>query len=314
MGAGKIWLSGLAALSLFAPAVGQDAPRAERVEFARERGAVRITAGGRPFARYVYQDPVIRRPYFCDVREPGGAQVTRVHPPVPGRDATDHADMHPGIWLGFGDLSGADFWRNKGRVEHVRFVGEPRNGAGEGGFTVERRYVAPDGRAMALETCRYTVAARPHGRLLVSDSAFVPAGELVFGDQEEMGFGLRVATGLTVTAGGRILDADGRRNEKEVRASRAAWADYSGTIEGRAAGLCLMPDPANFRRAWYHARDYGLLVANPFGRNALTGGEPSRVVVKPGERLRLRFGVLVHGGAAPDLPAAYQDFLSRLEK
>ena len=49
-------------------------------------------------------------------------------------------------------------------------------------------------------------------------------------------------------------------------------------------------------------------MANPFGRQAFTKGEPSRVVVKRGETLKLRFGVLVHDGDL-DRHAAYQDFL-----
>ena len=69
-----------------------------------------------------------------------------------------------------------------------------------------------------------------------------------------------------------------------------------------------MPHPENFRRSWFHARDYGLLVANPFGRNAFTGGEKSRIVVKEGETLRLRFGVLV-SSERPDLDASYRDYL-----
>ncbi len=72
--------------------------------------------------------------------------------------------------------------------------------------------------------------------------------------------------------------------------------------------MLLMPHPANVRRSWFHARDYGLLEANPFGRNAFTGAEKSRIVVKQGETLRLRFGVLVYHGK-PELAAAYKDFL-----
>jgi len=47
------------------------------------------------------------------------------HPPRAGKDSTDHDRMHPGIWLGFGDVSGVDFWRNRGRMEHVRFAEPP---------------------------------------------------------------------------------------------------------------------------------------------------------------------------------------------
>jgi hypothetical protein len=49
------------------------------------------------------------------------------------------------------------------------------------------------------------------------------------------------------------------------------------------------------------------MVANPFGRLTFTKGEPSRVVVKRGETLTLRFGVLVHDSDL-DRQAAYRDF------
>jgi len=78
-----------------------------------------------------------------------------------------------------------------------------------------------------------------------------------------------------------------------------------------------MPDPANFRPSWFHNRDYGLMVANPFGRKAMNQGELSRVQVKKGERLRLRFGVLLHSSAPEkdvDLGATYRDFVGQSPK
>ena len=127
-----------------------------------------------------------------------------------------------------------------------------------------------------------------------------------------MGFGVRVATPITVKNGGRILNADGLKNESEAWGKQSDWCDYSGVIDGRWAGVTLMPSPANFRRSWFHARDYGLLVANPFGRNAFTNGEKSRVDVRKPNALRIRFGILLHSSedeSRMDLDAAYQLFL-----
>jgi len=115
-----------------------------------------------------------------------------------------------------------------------------------------------------------------------------------------------VATDLSVKSGGVITSSEGRKNEKQVWGRQADWCDYSGTV----GGIMLMPDPQNFRRSWFHARDYGLLVANPFGRQAFTKGEPSRVVVEKGSTLTLRFGVLVHDENL-DRQAAYDELLGR---
>ena len=291
-------------------AAAEDVPE---VSFAQEPGGVRIAIAGKPFAVYVYQDDVIPRPYFCDVRAPSGTQVTRNHPPVMGQDIDDHPTYHPGIWLAFGDISGADFWRNTATVRHGGFVHEPKGGPGEGAFTVRNVYLDASGTETCQEVCRYTVLVRPEGYLLACDSEFSSDDrDFAFGDQEEMGLGVRVATPLAVKKGGSIVNSDGLRNESEAWGKQALWCDYSGEIDGRRVGITVIPDPGNFRRSWFHARDYGLLLANPFGRNAFTGGEKSAVAVKRGERFRLRFGVFVYSvrGTNGDVSeAGYRDYL-----
>jgi hypothetical protein len=122
---------------------------------------------------------------------------------------------------------------------------------------------------------------------------------------------------LIVKNGGAIRASTGEKNEKKVRGRSAPWCDFSGVIDGKRAGVTLMADPKNFRPSWYHARDYGLLVVNSFGRRALTGGDASRVTVKRGETLRLRFGVLLHSAKASEpvmIESAYRDFLQQIRR
>ena len=312
---GRRAFSGVMLGCLIAPVVSY-AGESPEVSFRGEPGRVRIEVGGEPIATYVYRDETIPRPYFADVHAPGGIRVTRNHPPVQGVDPTDHATFHPGLWLAFGDLGGADNWRNRARVEHERFVEEPAGGSGRGTFAVANRYLGGDGATICREICRYRILVRPSGYLLIAASEFASdSGDFTFGDQEEMGFGVRVATPLSVKKGGRLRNSDNLEGEREVWGKTALWCDYSGTIDGRHVGITLMPDPKNFRRSWFHARDTGLLVANPFGNEAFTKGEKSRVVVRRGETFRLGFGALFHGspaGKEPDLAAAYGDYLEQL--
>jgi Family of unknown function (DUF6807) len=268
---------------------------------------LQIQISGKPFATYVWQDRNVLRPYLAHVHAPNGKQVTRNHPPVEGKDATDHDAMHPGLWLAFGDLGGADFWRNKGTVRHVEFVEKPKATRDGGGFAVRNRYLSGQ-KTLCEEVCRIKISVRPGGYLLDWISDFTGPEGFSFGDQEEMGLGVRVATPLTVKKGGQILNSDGAKNEKQAWGKQADWCDYSGSIDGQPVGVTLMPDPKNFRRCWFHARDYGVLVANPFGQNAFTRGEKSKVVVPKGETLRLRFGILAHSGKV-DISAAYKDWL-----
>jgi hypothetical protein len=221
--------------------------------------------------------------------------VTRNYPPVAGKDLTDHATFHPGIWLAIGDLGGADYWRNRAAVKHERFVGKPTEGVGKGSFVVRNLYPSADGKAaVCRETCRHTVAVRPGGYLLLYESEFTSDdADFAFGDQEEMGLGVRVATPLSVKGGGGIVNKDGLRDEAKAWGKQSDWCDYSGVVDGRRVGIALFPDPANFGRSWFHARDYGVLVANPFGRSSFRGGDRSRFVVRKGEPFRLGFGVFV---------------------
>ena len=274
-----------------------------------------ITIGGRKVASYVYRDPSIKRPYFANLKVAAGdIEISRRHPPT-AYEATDHETMHPGLWLAFGDLSGEDFWRNRGRVVHEKFI-EITSGNDVAHFVVQNRYESEDGKhTIARENCRWTIDAR-HGLLYLCDSTFTPVeGDLYFGDQEEMGLGIRLTSPLTVKNGGSLRDSEGRSGESQVWGKTAKWCDCRGVIDGVHVGAIVMPDPKNFRPSWFHARDYGLLVANPFGQNAFTKGEKSKVRVAKGESLRLRFGVLLHTAGSADAfkpETAYDDFLKAI--
>jgi hypothetical protein len=275
-----------------------------------------ISRGSQPVADYVFADDKTLRPFFANVRAPDGTQVTRRHPPLPGQDPVDHDTMHPGIWLAFGNVNGADFWRNQGRIQHVRFVNAPAVQNGTLSFTAENRLLTKDGKVLGTQMS--VIALKPQtddGYLLTWEATFSSSEEdLVFGDQEEMGFGVRVATPITEKNGGRIFSSSGKTSAKATWGQVADWCDYSGIIDGRRVGVALMPDPANFRPSWFHNRDYGVFVANPFGRKAMKQGEESRVAVKKGDTLRLRFGALIYstpGDQPPDLREGYTRFLGK---
>lgn len=181
-----------------------------------EPGKVFVEVDGKPLATYHYRDGKILRPFFTDIHAPNGVAVTRNFPPVEGVDRTDHADMHPGLWLAFGRLGGADFWRNRARVEHVRFVSEPAADGNRAGFTVLNRYVT-GGKVICEEICRVDIEMRPSGYFLIHDSVFrSDRADFAFGDQQEMGLGVRVTAPLVVKEGGRMLDSRGRRDEEEI--------------------------------------------------------------------------------------------------
>jgi hypothetical protein len=294
---------------------------AAEVDFADDKqGNLHISINGRPFADYIYQDAEIPRPYFKSVHTSDGSQLTRTQPPDPTGDIADHPLFHPGIWLSFGDLSGSDYWRLAAKLRFAGFERPPERTDDGGRFAARFEYLdQKDPKHVICEErfdCR--IVDRPAGTLILWDSTFTSPQEFYFGDQEEMGLGIRMATalrsepqprGAIPSGSGTILDAEGRKNGAEVWGHAAPWCDYSGTLDGKQVGIAILCHPENFRPSWFHARDYGLLVANPFGRKAFIQGDASKIVIKPGDELRLRYGIFVHAGNEPDIESAFQDYL-----
>jgi hypothetical protein len=293
-------------------------PSAADVTFNELDNGLEIQIGDQPFATYIhtdtktYNERKLTRPYFAHVYGPGGIQVTRNFPPIPDKDLTDHETYHPGIWMAFGDISGADSWRMKARVRHDGYVRAPHGGKDRGNFTVRNVYEDAEGSTVCIEECRYTVVVRQSGYFLLMESTFSnPDADFVIGDQEEMGMGVRAATELTVKKGnGRTINSYGRLNEEDAWGKKGDWAAILGEKDGKQVGIVAMPNPDNFRRCWFHIRDYGLIISNPFGINAYTGGEKNAIPVKQGESFDLKYGIAIAvGNAAPDPAALYEEYV-----
>ena len=261
------------------------------VTFNRLPNKLVIKIGDKPFAEYVFRDANLARPYFSNVFTPAGIKVTRNHPAKEG-DQQDHPH-HTGIFFTFGDLNGHDFWHGKGKTKHLNFIVYPESRPGAGFFIVRNLYSSPDGKTpYCAGTCHYLIEVVPQGYRLSMDTRISwDDGDFSIGSKEEGGLAARVATPLNVENGGTMIDSAGRSGGKAIWGQQADWVDYSGTLQGQQVGLTLMAHPDNFSRCWWHARDYGLMAANPFGPLNKKG---LRKVIKPGSALHLRYAVLIH--------------------
>ncbi|MFO0975184.1 MAG: DUF6807 family protein [Planctomycetaceae bacterium] len=278
-----------------------DATPAKGISFEPSATGLEISLGEQRVASYHRADAKILRPFFSSVRTPLGLQVTRNHPPIEGKDAIDHDTMHPGVWMAFGDICGQDFWRNKATMQFEKTVLAPEVQDGALTFTDSFLMLAANGETIGRQESKCELRPLPGAWRLRWTATFFPqSSDLEFGDQEEMGLGVRVATTMTEKNGGRILSSTGATGAGATWGKSAAWCSYSGTVEGKVAGIVIIPSPNNFRASWWHNRDYGLMVANPFGQAALAGGAPGNHVVKKEAPLALSFDVMVHDGEFTD--------------
>lgn len=283
---------------------------------------IEIHFGEQRIATYLKRHPKLTRRALVNVTTPGGIQVTRNFPPRapedvdPGYKAEHgiiHPVMHPGLWISYGDVNGNDYWRLKAKVVFDGFVEPPAGDRTNGSFAVKTLLLREGvsevdttrlspADIVCTEITRYRFERVPEGLLLRIDAEYQSDDhDFYFGDQEESGLAVRVASHLRVQGGnGTILNSRGERNGADVWGKQADWFDYFGTIDGRQVGVMIVSDPNNPRPSWLHARDYGVVVTNPFPKQPRERKEPYvKTYVRRGEPFKLSWAVLIH-----DLPAS----------
>jgi len=133
---------------------------------------------------------------------------------------------------------------------------------------------------------------------------------LKLADTEEGGLSLRLADEFRQDRGATLLNSDGLVGTEKIWGKRAKWVDYSTTLNGEKVGVTMFDHPRNPRHpTWWHARPYGLNVANPYGERSFTGDKTRDGVltIPTGGRLAFRYRVMIHPGSA-DVGAVNQQW------
>lgn len=290
----RLWLCWICVCCTFASSMGSGG----EFEFHSKEDCVDVLWNGKVVAEYCFADENVSHPYWRKLLTLSGELLTRNHPPVAGIDADDHVGIHTGAWLSFGDVSGHDFWRLKAKVEQTNLKILPSKATGQAEFEVTNQWRSAGGRSLVLqEKTVFKFRAVGNGYLIDWDTELTSMdADVVFGEQEEMGLGIRMAASIAVdkNLGGRLLDSEGRRNGKAIWGKSADWCDYAGIIHGKWCGITVLVDADAGRACRCHARDYGFLALNPFSTKVFTGGEATPFRLAKGESVRLRFGLYIH--------------------
>ncbi len=274
---------------------------------------VAVVINGQPFSDF-YTGPNYVKPFLSPLRSPSGIVVTRRWPmeTVAG-ESRDHPH-HRGLWIGYGDVSGINFWENepnsgtskgnpavKGKVV-LRKLDALEPGVNSGRIIATFGWEAP-GRGDILEERRtMTFYADRDARRIDVEAVLTAKQEADFGDTKEGFFAIRVADSMAGKNGGLIRNSAGAEGEKSDWGKRADWVDYSGTVDGQKVGITVYDDPRNYNHPpRWHVRDYGLFAVNPFGLADFDphSNEHGGYKLHPGEALTFRYRVIIHPGAAP---------------
>lgn len=270
------------------------------VSVERRSDRVVVKVGDGVFTEYRFEGDT--KPYLYPILAPGDLHVTRRWPAeeVEGEER-DHPH-HRGSWFAHGAVNGFDFWTGEqGRSRIV--VGKVEDPEGP---TIRLHQTwKHDDDPILEETRAMTFSATETSRTIDFEITLTPSDrDVVFGDTKEGTFALRLAETLRLKgprAKGRARNSEGVEGG-EIWGRRARFVEYAGPADSPAGvelSVAIYDHPSNPRHpTWWHARDYGLFAANPFGvhdfekKPAGTGD----LILKRGDSITFRYRLVIATG------------------
>lgn len=264
--------------------------------------AIKVSLDGKPFTDFLTDSRV---PYMAPLRSSSGAILTR-HWPMEDSFKEEERDHphHRSFWMSHGEVNGHDFWAWKfGDDPKIELKKVAK--IGKDSFTVDLAWTA-GGKTHLTEERSYSFKKLDDKTTMIGFVSKLTAadGDAHFGDTKEGFFAIRVDRTLRLKgpqAKGHIADSEDRKDD-DAWGKRSKWVAFTGPDEkNEPAVVAVFDHPSNLRfPTWWHARDYGLLAANPFGIHDFEGKKDKHLgdhVLKKGESMTFRYGVILHHGS-----------------
>ena len=288
----------------------QNIPNVEFVKNDAEK-KVDVMIDGQLFTSYLWHDPVfrdIKKPVLYPVITSTGTEITRGFPlnPKPN-ERTDHPHQI-GLCFNYGHVNGFDFWNNstaipenlRDRYGTIRHLGIDKLSVtpGQGLMITRESWINPAGEELLAEQTKYYFTAKGPLRIIDRITTLTATnGDVAMKDTKEGGFGIRVARQLEMPSNEELIltDAQGipatvkkMSNEgitgnykncngiegEAVYATRGDWVILYGKIGDEEESVVMIDHPDNpGHPTYWHARGYGLLLANPLGAGEYSNGK-----------------------------------------
>ncbi|MCH2180255.1 MAG: PmoA family protein [Mariniblastus sp.] len=280
-----------------------------------------VLVGGKLFTSLDFS--TYKKPILYPIYAPGQIPMTRSWPMVASSDgeSRDHPH-HKSLWTAH-EINGIDFWGEKGGIIktvklETAFVNGPPNAIRTTSHWLKQDHDTPT----LTDRTTYLFGGDDKSRWInvhlefeASDQAFQ------FDDTKEGLFAIRTHPDLRLKANpkggvsevfGRAMNSEGVRG-KEIWGKKSKWLLYFGKIQGKSVAIAMYDHPSNLRHpTTWHARDYGLIAANPFGLHHFLGQKKGSGAyqVKKGDQLNLRYRIEFFQGevTTAEIESRYRHF------
>jgi hypothetical protein len=281
----------------------------ETVVSAVENGEqIDVSIDGRLFTSYCFHSNE-KYPFFFPVNGPvSGSGVTSMR--------NEEYPHHSSLFFSCDRVNGGNYWQEgleRGRIVStgVSLMAQSNETAGSQ-IIIEDECIwqRPGAESPIIDRRKITISS-PSKNLfqLDFDVEMKMLMDVTILQTNHSLFSIRLAPDLSVKQGGVMVNADGNQGEKETFGKVSPWMDCYGTRETGVEGIALLQHPSNkwFPSPWF-TRDYGFVSPTPM----YWPQDGKATVLKKGEKVKLRYRVLVHGGDTKqaDIDKLYEQYVN----
>lgn len=309
---------------------GQDLAVGIKTDSKYQYRAYDITAGGTPFASFIFPD-TLEKPVLYPIYAPDGEVITRGFPlqPRPGEPG-DHPH-HIGCWFDYENVNGLDFWNNsyaipadkKSKYGWIR-VDTVKAGPGMAGkdkLSYIARWTDQKNSTLLIEHTTFSFSATANERIIDRITTLTAQTDVHFPDAKDGMLGLRVAKELQIPSStpGQFYDANGNAtnvaagNDPDINGNyltsagksgdsawgtRGDWCMLYGKKGRDTISIVIIDHPANpGYPTYWHARGYGLFAANPLGQKVFSkGARTLNFQLSKGRSVTFRYRIVIAAG------------------
>lgn len=247
-----------------------------------------VTIGDKFFTSYRFQ-PDEKYPFFFPVNGPqSGSGVTSMR--------NGQYPHHSSLYFGCDRVNGGNYWQeglDRGRIVSIgaRIVEEKGERVVIEDECIWKR---PDAEAPIIDRRKITISS-PSKELyqLDFDIEMEMLTDVTILKTNHSLFSARIDPDLTPVQGGVMINSEGNQGEKGTFGVPSPWIDCYGERKAGVEGLAIMQHPSNkwYPSPWF-TRDYGFISPTPMYWPA----NDKTTELKKGEKIALRYRVLVHAG------------------
>ncbi|MCG6189055.1 DUF6807 domain-containing protein [Maribellus maritimus] len=292
----KLILLYLLIVSTFSGTLAQQKITAEKIG-----DKIEFRINGNLFSSYIVSE-FEKYPFFYPVNGPSNAGVT----------STRNANYphHSSLFFGCDKVNGGNYWQEgleRGQIlslrEDIIETGGPR-------AVIENECIwkRPGAKAPVKDIRKITVSAPSKEMFQIDFEITIEMLlDVTISKTNHSLFSVRMDPDLAVINGGTMINAEGKTGEKNTFGKASAWMDYYGERMGKTEGLAILQHPSN---DWYPApwftRDYGFFSPTPM----YWPENDEFISLKKGEKIHLKYRVLVHSGdhLEADIAGEFESF------